>query len=170
MVKIIDPEAARELLLLELRLFGRNLCAAREQAGLYQAELEPLAEYDRGAISRAECARQAPKFATILRLARGTKVKPGAFFEGIGPAEPSIEMPVREQQAPSTPAESFGANLKWARESRELTKEELALDADVDRSTIGAIERGEIEPSLPKILKFARALDIPPGYLMQGVE
>jgi transcriptional regulator with XRE-family HTH domain len=165
MVQTIDPGAAREL-----RLFGRNLCKVREQVGLDQSDLAILAKFDRSAISRIECARRTPKFSTLLKLARAARVKPAELFEGIAPMESPVETPIRTGETPNSPAGLFGANLKWARKRAGLTKERLALEAEVDRSTIGAIEKGQMEPSLPKILKLARALEIPPALLLYGVE
>jgi transcriptional regulator with XRE-family HTH domain len=154
----------------ELRLFGRNLCKAREKVGPYQSDLAILAKFDRAAISQIECARRSPKFSTLVKLARAAGIKPAELFEGIGQMETPNETPVYTGETPDGPAGLFGANLKWARERAGLTKNGLALEAEVDRSTIGAIEMGEMEPSLPKILKFARALAIPPALLWYGVE
>jgi transcriptional regulator with XRE-family HTH domain len=165
MTQAIDQDTAKELL-----LFGRNLCKIREQVGPNQSHLATLAKLDRSAISQIECARRAPKFSTLLKLARAARIMPAELFEGIGRNQSQTEMPVRVGEKPSAPARLFGANLKWARKRSGLTKEQLALDAGVDRSTIGAIEKGEIEPSLPKLLKLARALDIPPALLLHDVE
>lgn len=165
MGSIIDPLTAREL-----RLFGRNLCKARDQLGLHQRDVSTLAEFDRSAISQIECARRSPKFSTLLKLARALQIKPAELFHDIGPAESPNEEPNRIGKTPNTPTELFGANLEWARERSGLTRERLALEAEVDRSTIGPIERGELEPSLPKILKLARALKIHPAVLLYGVE
>ncbi|MFZ1156066.1 MAG: helix-turn-helix transcriptional regulator [Solirubrobacteraceae bacterium] len=165
MAQAIDQDTAREL-----RLFGRNVCKVREQVGPKQIDLATLAKLDRSAISQIECARRAPKFSTLLKITRAAQIKPAELFEGVGHKESPAEKPVHTGKTPSSPAKLFGANLKWARKYRGLTKEQLALDATVDRSTIGAIERGEIEPSLPKLLKLARALEIPPALLLHNVE
>jgi transcriptional regulator with XRE-family HTH domain len=161
----IDPDTATEL-----RLFGRNLCKARERVGPHQSDLATLANLDRSAISQIECARRAPKFSTLLTLARAARIKPAELFEGIGPRDSPDKAPTLTGEAPNGPAGLFGANLRWARERGGLTKERLALEAEVDRSTIGAIEKGEIEPSLPKVLKLARALKIAPALLFHEVE
>jgi transcriptional regulator with XRE-family HTH domain len=165
MAQIIDRQTARELL-----LFGRNLCKAREQVGPYQSDLATLAKFDRAAISQIECARRSPKFSTLVKLARAAGIKPGDLFEGIGTLEWPEDRPVHVGEIPNGPAGLFGANLQWARERSGLTKNGLALEAEVDRSTIGAIEKGEIEPSLPKILKLARVLKVPPALLWYGVD
>jgi transcriptional regulator with XRE-family HTH domain len=165
MAQTIDPHTAREL-----QLFGRNLCEARERVGPYQHDLAKLADFDRAAISRIECARRSPKFATLVKLARAARIEPAELFEGIGHAESPGEPPSHPAETPNGPAGRFGANLKWARKQAGLTKLGLALEAEVDRSTIGAIERGEIEPSLPKILKLARAIGVPPALLWHDVK
>jgi transcriptional regulator with XRE-family HTH domain len=158
-----DPITAKEL-----RAFAHNVRRIREQAHLYQEEMAELAEFDRSAISQIEGAKRAPKFSTLLKLARAAGVEPSDFFAGIGPPAPR-DIPALTGDPPAEPSARFGANLKLARTHRELTKEGLALEAEVDRSTIGAIELGEIEPSIPKLLKLARALEIPPSFLFQGV-
>jgi transcriptional regulator with XRE-family HTH domain len=169
MTQTIDRQTAREL-----QLFGRNLCKARERVGPYQNDLAKLAKFDRAAISQIECARRSPKFRTLIKLARAAKIEPAELFEGIGhpesPDKSRGEPPAPPADTPNGPAGRFGANLKWARKQAGMTKIGLALDAGVDRSTIGAIERGEIEPSLPKILKLARTMKIPPALLWHGVK
>jgi transcriptional regulator with XRE-family HTH domain len=165
MVQSIDPETASAL-----RQFGRSLRKIRKRVGPSQRRLAILAKVDRSAISLIERAKQSPKFSTILKLARGAEVEVADFFEGIGPAGVQVETPIVTDATPGSPAETFGANLTWAHERSGLTIEQLALDADVDRSTIGKIELGKLEPSLPKILKLARALEIPPATLFHDVE
>jgi transcriptional regulator with XRE-family HTH domain len=165
MVQSIDPETANALL-----RFSQNLREIRERVGPHQRHLAALTGVDRSAISLFESAKQTPKFSTLLKLARGAEVKVADFFEGIGPVGVPVETPVLTGTTATAPAEMFGANLTWARERSGLTIEQLALEAEVDRSTIGKIEKGELEPSLPKILKLARALEIPPATLFHGVE
>jgi transcriptional regulator with XRE-family HTH domain len=70
----------------------------------------------------------------------------------------------------NAPAEAFGAVLQELRTQRGLTQEALALEAGTERSHISALERAEKGPSLPTILRLARALDVPPGELVDRVE
>jgi transcriptional regulator with XRE-family HTH domain len=51
-------------------------------------------------------------------------------------------------------------NLRAARTARKITQESLAVDADVDRTTISGLERGDFNASLDLMEKLAAALDI----------
>ena len=54
----------------------------------------------------------------------------------------------------------FGKRIQHLRKERGLTQEKLAELVDVDRSYMGFIERGERNPTLDKISKIARALNV----------
>jgi transcriptional regulator with XRE-family HTH domain len=47
-----------------------------------------------------------------------------------------------------------------------MTQEQLALAADLDRSYVGQVERGERNVALVNIAKLAGALGIPPSTLL----
>ena len=55
----------------------------------------------------------------------------------------------------------FGGNLRRLRKERGLSQEGLALLADLDRTYISGVERGERNISLINITKIAEALHIP---------
>lgn len=59
----------------------------------------------------------------------------------------------------------FGQGLRKIRTDKGLSQEELASLADIDRSYLGAIERGEHNPALLNIMKIAAALEVPPQEL-----
>ncbi|MCA0250495.1 MAG: helix-turn-helix domain-containing protein [Proteobacteria bacterium] len=63
--------------------------------------------------------------------------------------------------------EGFGKRLREVRQKANLSQEELADLAGLDRSYIGGVERGERNVSLVNIHKIARALKIRPGDLFQ---
>jgi transcriptional regulator with XRE-family HTH domain len=151
-------------------MFGRNLCLTRERIGLEQHDFAGLSGYDRSTISKIECGKQAPKFDTLLTLARASQRKPAELLDGVGPvASPATQLPPDHPRA-STPAAQFGANLTWARKRAGLSHEKLAEDAFVDRSLISGWEKGEREAGLRTILKLARALGTPPAVLLYMVE
>ena len=58
-------------------------------------------------------------------------------------------------------------NIRFIREKRGLTQEGLAFDADVARSYIGYIERGEKTLSITVLAKLAKALKVKPGLLLE---
>lgn len=51
-----------------------------------------------------------------------------------------------------------------------VAQEALALQAKVERSHMGKIERGEHMPTLVLVLKIARALGVSSAYLMKETE
>ena len=55
----------------------------------------------------------------------------------------------------------FGDNLRRLRKLKGLSQEQLAFDAELDRSFVGQVERGERNLALLNILRLAKALGIP---------
>lgn len=55
---------------------------------------------------------------------------------------------------------TFGQRIRERRVVRKLSQEKLAELADLDRTYIGGIERGERNPSLANIEKIASALGL----------
>lgn len=55
----------------------------------------------------------------------------------------------------------FGQKLKMERTKRKLSQEKLAELADLNKNSIGSIERGESSPTLETLEKLAHALDMP---------
>lgn len=64
------------------------------------------------------------------------------------------------------PALAFGQAVRAARLERGIAQEELAAVAEIDRSHIGKIERGEHMPALALILKISNALRMSAADLM----
>ena len=62
--------------------------------------------------------------------------------------------------------EAFGRNLRAIRKSKGFSQERLAHDAEIDRSYVGKIERGEVNITLEKIYVFARLLECSPKDLI----
>lgn len=61
--------------------------------------------------------------------------------------------------------EEFGKRLRELRQKANLSQEELAHLAGLDRSYIGGVERGERNVSLINIHKIAQALRVHPRGL-----
>ncbi|MEO9346332.1 helix-turn-helix domain-containing protein [Acinetobacter radioresistens] len=60
----------------------------------------------------------------------------------------------------------FGLLVRKYRKERNMSQEQLALLCNMDRSYLGRVERGEVNPTLEKIYEIARALDINPQDLL----
>lgn len=61
----------------------------------------------------------------------------------------------------------FGNNLKRLRLEKGLSQEKLALNADIDRTYIPSIEKGERNVSIAIVEKFAIALNVPISELFK---
>jgi transcriptional regulator with XRE-family HTH domain len=59
-----------------------------------------------------------------------------------------------------------GGNVRRLRLERGLTQEQLALEAELDLTYVGGIERGKRNPSLLAIVRLAGALNIDPAELL----
>ena len=59
----------------------------------------------------------------------------------------------------------FGERVRELRQKREWSQEEFADIAELDRSYIGCIERGERNVSIENICKIAIALNVSPSEL-----
>ena len=60
---------------------------------------------------------------------------------------------------------ALGAAIRKERSDRDLSQEALAVDADLDRSYMGGIERGEHNLTVMNLLKIAKALNLTPSKL-----
>ena len=63
----------------------------------------------------------------------------------------------------------FGENLRAQRARVGLSQERLGFACNLHRTEISLLERGEREPRLSTIVRLARALDVPPGALLDGI-
>lgn len=57
-------------------------------------------------------------------------------------------------------------NLRRLRVKRDLSQEALAVDAGVDRSYVGRIERGVENPTVETLDRLAKALEVPLAELL----
>lgn len=159
-----DPEIDEQV-----RAFGENMRAARLSVNLSQVELSQATRLDRAAISFLERAERSPDLSTLVRVARALALTPSALLEGVGtPRARGFAQPSGEE-LPAEPALRFGANLRAARTLAGLSQEALAYEAEVDRAAISVYERGGREPNLRTALKLARALQLSPVALLDGV-
>lgn len=59
-----------------------------------------------------------------------------------------------------------GSNVRRARNSVGLTQEQLALEAKIDLTYVGGIERGKRNPSVVILARIADALKTTPADLL----
>ncbi|MCF7361754.1 helix-turn-helix domain-containing protein [Vibrio sp. A1-b2] len=55
-------------------------------------------------------------------------------------------------------AKKFGHNVRLMRKDKGISQGKLALSADIDRSYVGRIERGEVNTTLEKVYQIAAVL------------
>jgi transcriptional regulator with XRE-family HTH domain len=65
------------------------------------------------------------------------------------------------------PGLAFGKVLRAVRKEAGLTQEELGLAAEVDRTFVSLIERGERQPTVRVLFRLAAALKLPPVRLIE---
>jgi transcriptional regulator with XRE-family HTH domain len=64
-------------------------------------------------------------------------------------------------------AKVVGRNVRRLRKERGLTQEQLALDAGIDLTYLGGIERGRRNPSVSVLGRIAAALGSAPSRLLE---
>lgn len=63
----------------------------------------------------------------------------------------------------------LGERIREARKAAGLSQEQAALEADIDRSFMGQVERGQRNVSISTLLRLARVLDVNLGALCDGL-
>ena len=67
------------------------------------------------------------------------------------------------------PRDRFAVNLRKARQSKQISQEELGFRCELHRTEISLLERGGREPRLGTIMKLCGALDTTPEELCTGI-
>lgn len=62
---------------------------------------------------------------------------------------------------------SLGAAIRARRKELEMSQEALADFAEIDRSHMGKIERGERNVTFMNIIRIARAMEVLPSELLR---
>ena len=62
-----------------------------------------------------------------------------------------------------------GLNIRQVRKEKGMSQESLALAADLDRSYVGGVERGERNIAIVNLKKIADALKVPVSQLVKGL-
>ena len=60
----------------------------------------------------------------------------------------------------------LGIHLRQIRERKNLSQQSLADISDLPKTSIGRIERAEINPTIKSLIKIANALEIEPKELL----
>jgi len=61
---------------------------------------------------------------------------------------------------------AFGEAVRQLRREYKLSQDELAVIAELHRTYVGGIERGERNPTLTSIYRIAGALGVTPAFLL----
>lgn len=64
---------------------------------------------------------------------------------------------------------TIGSKIRILRKKINLSQEDLAYEAHLDRTYIGAVERGERNISIINLIKIAIVLKIPPSDLLSDI-
>lgn len=70
----------------------------------------------------------------------------------------------------NNPSHAFGVILRELRKKANLTQEQLAFEAGIERNYVSLIELGKNQPTITTIFKLAKALNIEPSRLLKLVE
>lgn len=62
---------------------------------------------------------------------------------------------------------TFGLRVRQIRIGRRLTQEQLAHQANLHRTVVGFIERGERDVGITTVWKLANALEVAPSQLFE---
>ena len=77
----------------------------------------------------------------------------------------------RAQVQPTTgPKWAFGRALRELRQQKEMSQEQLAEAAGLDRSFVSLVERGIQSPNIVVLLKIAEVLKVPATDLVARTE
>lgn len=63
--------------------------------------------------------------------------------------------------------ETFAANLRRMRNAKGLSQDDLAYEANVSRSYLGQLEKGEYYASLKIVGRLAEVLEVEPDELLK---
>ena len=76
-------------------------------------------------------------------------------------------VPNRNRRARDPILVALGAAIRRLREARSISQERLALEAEVDRSYVGRVERGDNAVAVLTLVKLAAILDVSASTLME---
>lgn len=62
----------------------------------------------------------------------------------------------------------LGLNIKRLRKAKGLSQEDFAFEAEIHRTYVSDVERGSRNPTITVVEKFAKALGVTPGHLLDA--
>jgi transcriptional regulator with XRE-family HTH domain len=76
-------------------------------------------------------------------------------------------MAVDSSKPDDLPGGDLGSNLRAARKKLHLTQEEVANRSGVHATEVSRIEAGKRDPQVSTLLRLAKAVEVPPGRLLE---
>lgn len=73
-------------------------------------------------------------------------------------------------KGPTPRQREFGDRIRARRGALGLSQEQLAYEADINRTYIASLEAGQRNPSLDLLCRLARALQVDPAELVKGLQ
>ena len=64
----------------------------------------------------------------------------------------------------------LGARIRYLRQQKGLSIEDLSLEAEINRNYLGDLERGTRNPTLIILNKIAKALEVDLAVLFEGIK
>ena len=102
----------------------------------------------------------------ISHLRMSTPKSPGRYLSAVDISSSYAHAPGMSQRRPQHLHQRLATNVKQRRDDLGLSQEQLALEADLHRTYIGAIERAERNPTLATLELLAAALGCDPFELL----
>ncbi len=62
----------------------------------------------------------------------------------------------------------LGLNIRRLRREKGMSQEDFGFEAEIHRTYVSDIERGARNPTVTIVEKFAEALGVTPGYLLDA--
>jgi transcriptional regulator with XRE-family HTH domain len=140
---------------------GTNVRDRRRGLALTQLQLAEAAEVDRSYVNQIERGRHVLSLSLLVRLAASLNVRcecvaAGVVWESSSGSFRRSPMPL----GPGAPRERLGGNVAEARRRLGISQQHLADRASINRSEMGALERGTQNVRVFSLIRVAGALGI----------
>ena len=85
-------------------------------------------------------------------------------------AKPALKRSRKQIQPAIGPEKAFGLALREIRRRKSISQEQLALEAELDRTYISLVERGINSPTIRTLVRIAKVLDVAPSKIVSRME